>query len=39
MPEDTHKFILVVGAGHVISFKKALNESYPDIKVKLLYEE
>lgn len=32
------KYILVVGAGHVISLKKALNLSYPDIKVKLLDE-
>ena len=34
-----HKSILVIGAGHVISVKEMLRQVYPELQVRLMYEE
>ena len=34
-----HKGILIIGAGHVISVKEMLRQVYPELQVRLMYEE
>ena len=34
-----HKGILIIGAGHVISVKEMLKQVYPELQVRLMYEE
>ena len=34
-----HKGILVIGAGHVISVKEMLKQVYPELQVRLMYDE
>ena len=34
-----HRNILIIGAGHVISLKEILNQIYPELKVKLMYDK
>lgn len=32
------KNVVIVGAGHLVGIKEALEENYPDLKVKLMYQ-
>ena len=34
-----HKGILIIGAGHVFSVKEMLRQVYPELQVRLMYEE
>ena len=34
-----HKGILIIGAGHVISVKEMLRQVFPELQVRLMYEE
>jgi pheromone shutdown protein TraB len=37
--KEYKKNIVIVGAGHVIGLKEALEKNYPELKVQLMYED